>query len=134
MLILVWGILLSAFAVELDSLRGKVNVVVLAFGMISYTTGPMLGMFLASIFTPQARVRGLAFGFIFSFLLVASLRPDFYQILLNYKLISFETALRWSFLSDDGGKLGILINTVWAWPVTVFITWGCGLLFAKRKI
>jgi len=25
--------------VELDSLRGKVNVVVLAFGMISYTTG-----------------------------------------------------------------------------------------------
>lgn len=134
MLILVWGILLSAFAVELDSLRGKVNVVVLAFGMISYTTGPMLGMFLASIFTPQARVRGLAFGFILSFLLVASLRPDFYQILLNYKLISFETALRWSFLSDDGGKLGILINTVWAWPVTVFITWGCGLLFAKRKI
>ena len=134
MLILVWGILLSAFAVELDSLRGKVNVVVLAFGMISYTNGPMLGMFLASIFTPQARVRGLAFGFILSFLLVASLRPDFYQILLNYKLISFETALRWSFLSDDGGKLGILINTVWAWPVTVFITWGCGLLFAKRKI
>ena len=134
MLILVWGILLSAFAVELDSLRGKVNVVVLAFGMISYTTGPMLGMFLASIFTPQARVRGLAFGFILSFLLVASLRPDFYQILLNYKLISFETALSWSFLSDNGGKLGILINTVWAWPVTVFITWGCGLLFAKRKI
>ena len=133
-LILVWGILLSAFAVELDSLRGKVNVVVLAFGMISYTTGPMLGMFLASIFTPQARVRGLAFGFILSFLLVSSLRPDFYQILLNYKLISFETVLRWSFLSDDGGKLGILINTVWAWPVTVFITWGCGLLFAKRKI
>ena len=134
MLILVWGILLSAFAVELDALRGKVNVVVLAFGMISYTTGPMLGMFLASIFTPQARVRGLAFGFILSFLLVASLRPDFYQILLNYKLISFETALSWSFLSDNGGKLGILINTVWAWPVTVFITWGCGLLFAKRKI
>ena len=67
MLILIWGILLSAFAVELDSLRGKVNVVVLAFGMISYTTGPMLGMFLASIFTPQARVRGLAFGFILSF-------------------------------------------------------------------
>ena len=134
MLILVWGILLSAFAVELDALRGKVNVVVLAFGMISYTTGPMLGMFLSSIFTPQARVRGLAFGFILSFLLVASLRPDFYQILLNYKLISFETALSWSFLSDNGGKLGILINTVWAWPVTVFITWGCGLLFAKRKI
>ena len=54
LLVLVWGVLLSAFAVELDSLRGKVNVVVLAFGMISYTTGPMLGIFLAALFTPRA--------------------------------------------------------------------------------
>ena len=132
-LVLIWGILLSAFAVELDSLRGKVNVVVLAFGMISYTTGPMLGMFLASLLTPKASVKGLAVGFALSFLLVASLRPDFYQILLNYELISFENALQWSFLKDNGGKLGIIINTVWAWPVTVFITWGFGLLFTKKQ-
>jgi len=132
-LVLIWGILLSAFAVELDSLRGKVNVVVLAFGMISYTTGPMLGMFLASLLTPKASVKGLAVGFIFSFLLVASLRPDFYQILLNYDFISLETALRWSFLVDKDGKLGILVNTVWAWPVTVFITWGFGLLLPNRQ-
>ena len=59
-LVLAWGILLSIFAIELDSLRGKVNVVVLAFGMISYTTGPMLGMFLASLLTPKASVKGLA--------------------------------------------------------------------------
>jgi len=131
-LVLIWGILLSAFAVELDSLRGKVNVVVLAFGMISYTTGPMLGMFLASLLSPRASVKGLAVGFVLSFLLVASLRPDFYQILLNYDLISFESALQWSFLQDSGGKLGIVINTVWAWPVTVFLTWGCGMLFPKK--
>ena len=132
-LVLIWGILLSAFAVELDSLRGKVNVVVLAFGMISYTTGPMLGMFLAALLTPKASVKGLAVGFALSFLLVASLRPDFYQILLNYELITFENALQWSFLKDNGGKLGIIINTVWAWPVTVFITWGFGLLFTKKQ-
>jgi len=119
--------------VELDSLRGKVNVVVLAFGMISYTTGPMLGMFLASLLTPKASVKGLAIGFVISFLLVASLRPDFYQILLNYDLITFETALRWSFLSDNNGSLGIIINTVWAWPVTVFVTWGFGILLSKKQ-
>ena len=119
---------------ELDSLRGKVNVVVLAFGMISYTTGPMLGMFLASLLTPKASVKGLALGFVISFLLVASLRPDFYQILLNYDLISFESALEWSFLKDTGGKLGIIINTVWAWPVTVFITWGMGLVIPKKEM
>ena len=132
-LVLSWGILLSAFAVELDSLRGKVNVVVLAFGMISYTTGPMLGMFFASLLTPKASVKGLAVGFAISFLLVATLRPDFYQIMLNYKIISFETAIKWSFLKDADGKLGIILNTVWAWPITVFITWACGILIPKRQ-
>ena len=132
-LVLVWGIILSAFAVELDSLRGKVNVVVLAFGMISYTTGPMLGMFLASLLTPKTSIKGLSIGFAFSFLLVASLRPDFYQILINYELISFETALDWSFLQEVNGKLAIKINTVWAWPVTVFITWGFGFLIPRKQ-
>ena len=132
-LVLIWGILLSAFAIELDSLRGKVNVVILAFGMISYTTGPMLGMFLASLLTPKASVKGLALGFVLSFLLVASIRTDFYQILLNYNLISFETALKWSFLADKDGKLTIIINAVWAWPVTVFITWGFGLLIPRNQ-
>lgn len=132
-LVLGWGVLLSIFAIELDSLRGKVNVVVLAFGMISYTTGPMLGMFLASLLTPKASVKGLAVGFMLSFILVASLRPDFYQILINYNLISLKSALQWSFLQDSGGKLGIIINTVWAWPVTVFLTWGFGVLFSKEE-
>ena len=117
---------MSAFAIELDSLRGNVDVVKLAFGMISYTTGPMLGMFLASLLTPKASARGLSIGFFLSFFLVASLRPDFYQILINYNIITLQDALEWSFLKDNHGKLGILINTVWAWPLTVFITWGMG--------
>ncbi len=132
-LVLGWGVLLSIFAIELDSLRGKVNVVVLAFGMISYTTGPMLGMFLASLLTPKASVKGLAAGFMLSFILVSSLRPDFYQILINYNFISLKSALQWSFLQDSGGKLGVIINTVWAWPVTVFLTWGFGILFSKKE-
>ena len=132
LLVLIWGILLAAFAVELDGLRGKVNVVVLAFGMISYTTGPMLGMFLASLLTPHASAKGLSLGFFLSFALVAYLRPDLYQILLNFDFISYDDVDRWSGLSVNGEKLGITINTAWAWPVTVFLTWGCGLLFPRR--
>jgi len=130
-LVLVWGILLAAFAVELDGLRGKVNVVVLAFGMISYTTGPMLGMFLAALLTPRASAKGLSLGFALSFALVAYLRPDFYQILLNFDLITLEQVEPLSGLEVMGEKLQITINTAWAWPVTVFLTWGCGLLFPK---
>jgi len=133
LLVLVWGILLAAFAVELDELRGKVNVVVLAFGMISYTTGPMLGMFLASLLTPRASAKGLALGFALSFALVAYLRPDFYQILLNFDLISLDQVETWSGLMVKGSKLIIEINTAWAWPVTVFLTWGCGLLLPRQS-
>jgi SSS family solute:Na+ symporter len=133
LLVLIWGILLAAFAVELDGLRGKVNVVVLAFGMISYTTGPMLGMFLAALLTPKASARGLSLGFALSFALVAYLRPDFYQILLNFDLLNPEQVAEWSGLRVKGEKLMIIINTVWAWPVTVFLTWGCGLLIPAPK-
>tara|TARA_B110000008_G_scaffold274329_1_gene309942 strand:+ start:4674 stop:6224 length:1551 start_codon:yes stop_codon:yes gene_type:complete len=133
LLVVFWGIALSAFAIELDSLRGKVNVVVLAFGMVSYTTGPMLGMFLAALFTPRVQTKGLAFGFLISFALVAYLRPDIYQILLNFDLITQEEALQWSSLKETDGKLRPVINTAWAWPVTVFITWGTGLLFINKK-
>ena len=132
-LVLCWGIALSLFAIELDSLRGKVNVVVLAFGMVSYTTGPMLGMFLASLLSPRASAKGLSIGFVISFLLVAYLRPDIYQILLNFDLISLDQVEQWSGLNVNNEKLSIKINTAWAWPVTVFITWGCGILFPKKK-
>lgn len=127
-LIIAWGILLSLFAVELDSLRGRVNVVVLAFGMISYTTGPMLGMFLAALLSPRASTLGLSLGFLLSFLLVAYLRPDFYQVLINFDVITMKQALEWNGLAETGGKLAPKINTAWAWPVTVFLTWGCGVL------
>ncbi|MBP51927.1 MAG: hypothetical protein CMI27_02155 [Opitutae bacterium] len=128
-----WGIILSFFAVELDSLRGKVNVVVLAFGMISYTTGPMLGMFLASLLSPRASTWGLTLGFSLSFLLVAYLRPDFYQVLINFELISVEQAVEWNGLKKTDGQLAPKINTAWAWPVTVFLTWGCGVLIPRKE-
>jgi solute:Na+ symporter, SSS family len=133
LLVLFWGIALSLFAIELDSLRGKVNVVVLAFGMVSYTTGPMLGMFLASLLTPQASAKGLSIGFACSFFLVAYLRPDIYQILLNFDLITIDQVKDWSGLEVKNEKLSIQINTAWAWPVTVFITWGCGILFPRKN-
>ena len=99
------------FAIELDSLRGKVNVVVLAFGMVSYTTGPMLGMFLASLLSPRASVKGLSIGFGLSFLLVAYIRPDIYQILLNFNLVSLNDIEQWSGVVVKDEKLSIAINT-----------------------
>ena len=82
---------------------------------------------------PQSKCRGLSLGFALSFALVAYLSPDFYQILLNFDLITHEQVAEWSGLRVKGQKLMITINTVWAWPVTVFLTWGCGLLIPASK-
>jgi hypothetical protein len=90
-------------------------------------------MFLAALFTPRVQAKGLALGFLLSFALVAYLRPDIYQILLNFNFITQEEALAWSGLQEMNGKLEPTINTAWAWPVTVFITWGTGLLFLKKR-
>ena len=133
LLVIFWGITLSAFAIQLDSLRGKVNVVVLAFGMISYTTGPMLGMFLAALFTPKVRAVGLTLGFVISFLLVAYIRTDFYQILINFDMLTYEKVSSIAPIEVDGTKLKAIYNSAWAWPVTVFITWGTAWLYPHRN-
>ena len=132
-LVIGWGIALSAFAIALDSMRGDVNVVVLAFGMTSYTVGPMLGFFLAAFFTPRASLVGLAIGFALSFALVLVLRTDFWTILDNLRILNESQIDRVPGISIADGSPKAYLNSVWAWPVTVFITWGCGILFANRK-
>ena len=133
-LVVAWGIALSAFAILLDSLRGNVNMVVLAFGMISYTTGPLLGMFLASLHG-KATARGLTLGFVLSFLLVLYIRTDLWNILINFKIYTPEKIAGFApFTANEAGKLASKINAAWAWPVTVFLTWGCGLLLGKNRI
>ena len=138
-LIVGWGIALSAFAIALDSMRGDVNVVVLAFGMTSYTAGPMLGLFLAAYFNPKASLTGLALGCALSFLLVLFLRADMWVVLDNLGLLTspgmsdLPDLSRILTMEIVDGKPKPIVNSVWAWPVTVFLTWGCGLLFAKKK-
>ena len=131
-LVVGWGLALSAFAIALDSMRGDVNVVVLAFGMTSYTVGPMLGFFLAAFFTPRASLTGLAIGFALSFILVLLVRTDFWVIFDNLGFLTdaqIDDVLTMDL--DKAGKPKAIINSVWAWPVTVFITWGCGILIPR---
>ena len=94
----------------------------------------MLGIFLASLLTPKAGIKGLTLGFFISFALVAYIRPDFYQILINFDLLTLEKAVEWSFLEAKEDTLKPIIHTAWAWPLTVFITWGAGAFSPKRLI
>lgn len=80
-----WGISLSAFATLLNDLRGDVNMVDLAFGMIAYTTGPMLGMFLVALLAKWRRISlvGLGIGVVLSVTSVAMFRMEVWSVLMR---------------------------------------------------
>lgn len=89
--VFVWAVLLSAFAIWLA--RGYAssedkNLIDLAFGMVAYTYGPLLGVLLAAI-VPFARNRtGLCAGVAVSIALVAWIRPELEQVLRGAALDS----------------------------------------------
>jgi Na+/proline symporter len=106
--VVAWGIGLSAFAVALDYMRGDINMVNLAFGMVSYTYGPMLGIFLLAILPINRDGRGVWLGVILSFLLVLYVRPDLYTILTNLDVI---TAAQAAAMKPN-------LHFAWLYPVT----------------
>jgi len=119
----VWGIILCAFAVALDHLRGNINMVNLAFGMVSYTYGPLLGMFLLALSPLKRDARGLWIGLGLSLFLALWIRPDLYTILKNFGVITADQAIAWK----------PAISYAWLFPSTCLLTLFCGVLFGSRK-
>jgi Na+/proline symporter len=137
-LVVFWGITLSGFAILLNQLRGDINMVDLAFGMIAYTTGPMLGLFLAAYLREflAISVRGLFIGVIVSFLAVLCIRTDLYNILLNLEFVSVEQLASFDWLpvrvDSETGKVAGKLHYAWMWPITTLLTLSAGVLFPGR--
>lgn len=119
-----WGIALSISAIGLDYMRGNINLVNLAFGMVSYTYGPMLGIFLLALMRKNTGTRGVGIGLIVSILFALYIRPDLYTILRNFAVITTEQAAQWQ------PKL----HYAWLYPITCLITLVCGLLFSNLQV
>ncbi len=138
-LVVIWGIILSFCAIGLDELRGNINMVDLAFGMIAYTTGPLLGLFLAALLANRRRssARGLLIGCIISIFMVLLVRTDIYNILINLSWTSVEKLFEYNWLPIEvevtSSKISPIIHYAWMWPVTCLITLGAGLLSPVKK-
>lgn len=61
-----WGIALILVAIGLQAVRGQINLLSLAFGMVAYTYGPMLGAFLLALSPLRRDIRGIVIGSILS--------------------------------------------------------------------
>jgi SSS family transporter len=85
-MVVVWASILSGFAILLAggySQNENKNLIDLAFGMVAYTYGPLLGILLAAILPGRRSLNGLIAGVIVSVLIVAWVRPELRQLLAS---------------------------------------------------
>jgi len=118
----VWGVILTASALGMWAVHERnedSDLIGLAFGMVAYTYGPLLGVLLAAIFPFRSHISGLLLGSLFSVILVSWFRPELPLILESLDFKSLADAVkasrpRWA--------------SEWFFPVNAALTLGCGML------
>ncbi|MBP9225834.1 MAG: hypothetical protein KBF76_18320 [Verrucomicrobiales bacterium] len=136
-LVVVWGVVLTGFTFVLFYVREKthVNILPLAFGMTTYTVGPLLGMFLIALLGGgRGSVKGLLVGAVISFILVLFVRNDVWVLFMSDSLAETLSRLP-TYALVDGPPKGIKTTfaSEWMWPITTFLTMALGWIPAMVK-
>jgi len=85
--VIIWGVILTVVSFGIWNVYNadpKNDLIGLAFGMVAYTFGPLLGILLAAIFVPRASFWGLLAGTIISVLFVAWFRNEILLITATF--------------------------------------------------
>ncbi len=127
--VLIWGVILTLAALLLWYIRSQnedSDLIGLAFGMVAYTYGPLLGVLLASLIPWRVSSVGLLVGTGMSILLVAWFRPELISILeLSGKAEWAKSVIA------SRPKLA----SEWFFPLNAGLTLVCGLvgaLFSRK--
>lgn len=141
-LVLVWGFFLTGFTFVLNYVKEQtdVNILPLAFGMTSYTVGPLLGMFLVALLgRGRGSVYGLVIGAFVSVILVMFVRTDVWVLFMSNGLAEFLAQLPTYDLKSVSGADGEVVKSLvptlaypWMWPVTTLITMAFGFGISNR--
>lgn len=140
LLVCIWGVLLTGFTFVLYAVQQKTDVQILslAFGMTSYTVGPLLGMFLlALIGRGKGSLPGLVAGAVVSFLLALFVRTDVWILFMRgdfaQPLAEFLAQLP-TYELGEGPEPSVepVISFAWMWPATTIITLVFGLVFTRK--
>jgi Na+/proline symporter len=121
-MVVVWASVLSAFAILMAggyAQSENKNLIDLAFGMVAYTYGPLLGILLAAILPGRRSLNGLIIGVCISILVVAWVRPELRQLLASLGATGIADAL----LASRPG-----IADPWFYPINTAITLCCSCL------
>ena len=132
-LVVIWGIVLTGFTLLL-SVAQNIPILPLAFGMTTYTVGPMLGIFVCSILG-KGSFRGLMIGCLISFLAVLFVQTDIWNLLIKMDLLTAANFQKFPTFEIDivGNSLRSKILFAWMWPLTFAITMACALFFSNKR-
>jgi len=118
----VWGVILTVSGLILWSIYTKnkdSDLIGLAFGMVAYTYGPLLGVLMGALLPVKVSGKGLMVGTILSVLLVAWFRPELMIILESIGLEGVaQTLISWR------PKLA----SEWFFPINAGLTLIAGIL------
>lgn len=117
----IWGVVLTLAGLVLlwvYTQNKDSDLIGLAFGMVAYTYGPLLGILLAALLPWKSSTRGLVVGTVMSVLLVAWFRPELMIILDQIGMGSFA-----DFLESTRPALA----SEWFFPLNAGLTYLCGL-------
>lgn len=116
----IWAVLLSVFAIWMawghEQSENK-NLIDLAFGMVAYTYGPLLGILLAAVLPGRKSLGGIVLGTVLSMLIVAWLRPELPRLL---EMLSLDA----TWLVEHRPKVAF----PWLFPLNALITLACAYL------
>ncbi|BCX50272.1 transporter [Haloferula helveola] len=118
--VVIWAIFLTSFAVWMAASRKDAedkNLIDLAFGMVAYTYGPLLGILLAAILQGRRSFIGIVIGVVLSMALVAWVRPELPR-LLEALQISPEALV----------QSRPQIAFPWFYPINAILTLACSML------
>ena len=132
-LVVIWGVVLTGFTLLL-SVAQNIPILPLAFGMTTYTVGPMLGIFVCSILG-KGSFRGLMIGCLISFLAVLFVQTDIWNLLIKMDLLSAANFQKFPTFEIDivGNCLRAKVLFAWMWRLTFAITMACGLFFSNKR-
>ena len=104
--------------------------------MTTYTVGPLLGMFFMALWgRGKGSVLGLVVGAVISFVLVIFVRTDVWVLFMNDGLAEALANLpTYQLVEGESKTIKPTLSSAWMWPITTFLTIGCGLLFPKRVV
>jgi Na+/proline symporter len=118
MSVIIWGVLLVLFTIGLFFAKqaGSQDLVTLAFQMVAYTFGPMLGLFLLSLMGVHARMKWLITGAVCCLLISAWKLPQIAHM-MN------------AFGAEETGQYLLAIQPAFAYPWMYPITTALMILF-----